>query len=373
MITTGSKLLIGSAVLAAVFAVAYGITQEGTLGTIGLISAAVALAFLAGINVFTSDANVWADEPGATTHSAAARQAPSASPWPVVSVVGATVALIGLVSYPAVTIVGLVVLFVGMLEWLVQAWAERGSDDAAYNHTIRDRMANPLEMPILGALFAAVIIYGFSRVMLALTKVGTVVAFSVVAALVLVVAFLLAARPNVSGRTIGGVVTLALVALVGGGAVAAFSGERSMHIIETTADLAIRNQCGPEPSEADKHASQTVAAKSNLAATITLERDETLSVTVPGFTESPTTLTLPRSNPNNILFRNQTPHERRLVIDLGPTGPDEEERRVCTALVEQGAVQLITVIFDKPTFAIDDGHRFMVPGVDTAVLEVMVP
>ena len=52
MLTTGSKLLIGSAVLAAVSAIAYGIAQDGVMGTVGLVSAAFALAFLAGINVF---------------------------------------------------------------------------------------------------------------------------------------------------------------------------------------------------------------------------------------------------------------------------------------------------------------------------------
>ena len=40
MFTTGSKLLVGGAVLATVAAVVYGVTQEGSLGTVGLISAA---------------------------------------------------------------------------------------------------------------------------------------------------------------------------------------------------------------------------------------------------------------------------------------------------------------------------------------------
>ena len=40
MFTTGSKLLIGSAFAAALFALVYGVTQDGTLGTLGLISAA---------------------------------------------------------------------------------------------------------------------------------------------------------------------------------------------------------------------------------------------------------------------------------------------------------------------------------------------
>lgn len=372
MITTGSKLLIGSAVAAAVFTVAYALTREGILGTIGLVSAAAALALLAGVNLYTRDANVEVDEAGATTVSAAARQAPPRSVWPLACVIGATAVLVGVVTYPPITIVGFVVVFVAAAEWMVQAWAERGSADAAYNHEIRDRIANPLEMPVLGAIGAAVIIFFGSRVMLSLTKVGTVVVFSIVAGLVLFVAFLFAARPRVSGRAIGGVVGLAVVALVAGGAVAALSGERDMHVIETTADLAERGRCGVERSEADDKSSQTVAGKSNLAATFTLTADERLTVEVPGFTESQATVQMPRSNPNNVMFRNRSDDDRRLVIDIGPSG-DQDNRTLCTQLVEPGGVALLTVIFDKPTFAVPDGHRFTVPGVESAEIEVVVP
>jgi hypothetical protein len=372
MFTTGSKLLLGSTGAAVVFAVIYGITVGGTLGVFGLLSAAVALALIAGINIYSGDANVAIDDTAAATLSAAARQAPAGSPWPVVGAIGIALVAVGLVSTAMVTIVGLVVILAAVIEWMVQAWAEHGSADEAYNGEIRARMANPLEMPILATIFAAIVIVGFSRIMLALTKVGTVVAFSVIAAVVLFIAYLMAARPGVAARTLGGVVAIGVLALVAGGAVAAVSGERKMHVIETTAALAERGRCGVEPSEADKKASQTVAAKSNQAATVTLTAQGTLNVAVPGFNQSASRVTLPRSNPNNVLFRNDSDHERRLVIDIGPFG-DMESKTLCTALVEPGAVQLLTVLFDKPSFAVDGGHQFRVPGVDTAVLEVVVP
>lgn len=376
MITTGSKLLIGSTVAAIVFAVVYGLTREGTLGTIGLVSAALALGLIAGVNLYTRDANVAADDPGAATGSAAAGQAPPHSVWPLAGALGVTAVLVGIVTYPAVTIVGLVILLAATAEWMVQAWAERGSADVAYNDEIRARIANPLEMPVLGAIGAAVIIYFASRVMLALTKEGTVVVFSVVAALVLFVAFVLAARPRVSTGTMLGVSGLGVVVLVAGGAVAGVSGERDMHVLETTADLAERGRCGVEPTEADEDASQTVAGKSNLAATITLTPDRQLAVDVPGYTGSQSTLQLPRSNANNLMFRNESDHDRRLRVDLGPAaGQDDEanDRVLCTQLVEPGGVALLTVVFDRPTFAVPDGHRFTVPGVESAELEVVIP
>lgn len=373
MFTTGSKLLIGSAVLATVAAIAYGITQEGILGTIGLVSAAIALAFLAGLNVFVRDANVAVDEAGATTVSAAAQQAPPSSPWPIVGALGVALVLLSVISSPAVALAGIVLLIASTAEWMVQAWSERGSSDAAYNDDIRARLAHPLEMPILGVIGAGVIIYSGSRVMLALTKVGTVVAFSVVAALIVFVAFLFAARPKVSTGTTVGITAMAVVALVAGGAVAAISGERDMHVIETTAELAERGRCGTDESEADDKASQTLAGKTNLAATLTLDDAGTLSASVPGFNESSSRLTLPRSNPNNVVFRNDSDADRRLVIDVGPSG-DTESKTLCTALVEPGGVQFLTIVFDMPTFAVsDDAHRFTVPGVDTAVVEVTVP
>ncbi len=58
MFTTGTKFLIGSTVIASIAALAYGLTQDGIMGTVGLVSAALALAFLSGVNIYTRDSNV---------------------------------------------------------------------------------------------------------------------------------------------------------------------------------------------------------------------------------------------------------------------------------------------------------------------------
>lgn len=372
MFTTGSKLLIGATIVAVVLAVIYGVTQDGTLGVFGLVSAAAALGLLAGVNLLTRDANVAVHDAGAIAAASAARQAPPSSPWPAIGVVGGVLVAVGLVTTALATIIGLVVILAALIEWMIQAWAERGSADESYNGAIRARMANPLEVPILATIFAAIVILGFSRVMLTLSKVGTVVVFSIIATIVLAIAFLLAGRRQVASRTLGGVVAVGVIALVAGGAAAAVSGERYIKVIETTAALASAGRCGVEPSEADKKASQTLAGKSNLSATVVLDAAGSLSVSVPGFNDSSSRVTLPRSNPNNVLFRNLSDHERRLVIDIGPSG-DSNDKTLCTALVEPGAVQMLTIIFDKPSFAVDGGHQFRVPGVETAVLEVVVP
>lgn len=377
MITTGSKLLVGSAVAAWIFAAVYGIAQEGTLGSIGLVSAAVGLTLLAAINTFVRDSNVSAMDAEAFAASAAAQATARPSLWPLLAALAATTITLGLVTYTAIFVVGLILLLAATLEWLIQGWSERASKDPDYNAEARDHLVDPLELPIAGAIGAGVVIYAFSRVMLGLpSKSATVVAFGVVAALVLAVGAAIGLQRNVSRATMTGTLSIAAVVLVAGGAIAGLTGERETHAHETPGDLAAANECGTEETEADEKYSQTVASKSSVAADITFD-GAGLVADLPGFDgDFERRLTLPRSNPNHILFHNESDHEARLVIELQPTVDDDGvaagPERVCTALVESGGSQFLTVIFQRPSFAVDEPFAFTVAGSD-ARLEVVVP
>ncbi len=371
MFPTGSKLLIGATVLAAVVTVVYGVATEGALGTIGMAFATVALALLSGIVIYARDANA---APGTAEEDLAAAQvAPTMSPWPLLSAVGVTMMAVGLVTYPVVVIVGVVVMLAGALEWLVQSWSERSSSSTEYNAEIHARMIGPLEVPVVAAITAGAVVYGFSRVMLTVSKTGSIVAFGIAASIVVAVATYFAQRQRVPSRSYIAAIAAGAALLVVGGAVSALNGERDLKVIETTADLGFQGRCGVEATGADKLYSQTVGAKSNQAATVTLGDDEVLRVDVPGFNDSESRVTLHRANPNNVLFRNESDEERRLKIVVESSDPDNGSREVCTALVEPGAVQLMTLYFDKPSFAVDGGYQFEVPGVDGATVEVVVP
>ena len=124
MFTTGSKLLIGSAFAAALFALVYGVTQDGSLGTIGLISAAVGLALLAAINVFARDSNVSAMEPEAFESSAAARNSARPSLWPLLTALGATTVTLGLITNRTFFVLGMAAI-VGRWPRLAGAGLER--------------------------------------------------------------------------------------------------------------------------------------------------------------------------------------------------------------------------------------------------------
>jgi hypothetical protein len=376
MFTTGTKLLVGSAVAAGVFALIYGVTQGGALGTIGLLSAAAGLALLAGINTWFRDSNVSAMDHDAFAGSAAAQATARPSAWPLLAALGATTLALGLATFRAIFVIGLVVLILAAIEWLVQAWSERASADTAYNAHARNFLVDPIELPVLGAAGAAIVVYSFSRVMLGLpSKSATVVAFSIVATLVLLIGTLVGVARAASKVALGGTFGIAAVALIAGGAIYGLNGERETHPHHTIGDVAEENECGPEETEADERASQTVAAKSNAAAEIIFDGDR-LKADLPGYDGGSAGLTLLRSNPNHLLFHNDSDEEARLVIEMHPRLDDDDRplgpERVCTTLVEPGGTQFVTVKFAQPSAAVEDGYLFTVPGTD-ATLPVVVP
>jgi hypothetical protein len=160
-----------------------------------------------------------------------------------------------------------------------------------------------------------------------------------------------------------------------GGAIYGLNGERETEKHHTIADIAEENECGTEETEADEHASQSVAAKSNLAAEVIFDGDE-LRPDLPGYDGKSAALTLQRSNPNHLMFRNESDEHARLVIEMHPREDEDGNllgpERICTTLVEPEGTQFLTLIFAQPSFAVEDGYALTVAGTD-ASLPVVVP
>lgn len=384
MIPTGSKLLLGSAVVAIVAALAYGLTQDGALGTVGLTFAAVALLLLAGINMYTRDADVSSMDAVAVSEAPAAAPAPGASLWPIVAAAGGVLLVVGAVTYSVVVVFGIIALIAAAVEWMLQAWSERASGDLEYNGDLRGQLAHPLEFPLLAAVGGGILVYSFSRIMLFLSKSGGPVAFALVAALILVGGFVVAYRPSLKSGAVAGVTSIAALGLVTGGVVAAVDGEREIHVYETTTDLAALGECDTtEETEADERASQTVGAKANILGEIVLREDGTLVARSLGIAGDRDEMVVTKSNPSNVRFVNESGEERRLVLDLG-TRPEIDEageevagsevpNQRCTALVGEGGTQLLTFQISRPSIAQEAPYRFLVPGVAGADVEVVVP
>lgn len=385
MISFGSRLLLGATALAAVAAVAYGVSVGGSLGTTGLVSATIALALLTGINIYARDADVSSMDPAAATDSAAARPAPRSSMWPAVGALGGVLVVIGLVTYPVVFVFGLIAMLGATVEWMIAAWSERASADSTYNAGIRQRLSHPAEFPVLAALGAAIIIYSFSRIMLFLSKTGGPVAFGVLATLVLAAGFVVAFKPQVRNATVSAVAGIAVLGLVAGGVAAALAGERELHPYETTSDLAAMGECHTaEETEVDDKASQNIGAKANIHGEIILRQDGTLVARTIGIAGESDSITLTRANATNIRFRNESDADRRLVLNLGERGaidettgesiPDEMVPvHLCTQLVENGGSQLLTFSIPRSSSVAESAYSFTVPGVEDQAVEVMVP
>lgn len=379
MITTSSKLFYGLGAGSLVGAVLWMISGNSALGAVALFFLATALLFAGSIASFVRDGHVLSTDTAAHATAAATNRSPRASLWPLGTAVSVGVLVVGLISSPGIFKVGVALTLAMLGEWMIQNWSERGSADAAYNTKIRDYMVHPLELPVAGALLLAVIVLSFSRLMLALDKSAGVAVFGVAAALVLAVGTVIAVRRNTSRRLVGAVVSVVLVALAGAGVATALDGEREQLVEAAEEDHFAHRGCSEEKEYSDKKASRSVAAKSNILATVTL-RDGQLIAEVAGYSEPQSELYIQRANPSTILFVNETDEARRMVLsygkvveDLGDGVERETELQACTSKVEKGGKQSVTVRIPQPSFASDEPFSITVPGVSSARLSVVVP
>ena len=385
MFTTGSKFFLGATVLSIVATIVVGVTIGGGAGwqaAVGLATTVVVFAFLAGINYFVRDGNVPSMQQNAAAQSAAAQPPAANSMWPLVAALGAGLVVVGTVSKPLVFKIGVVVLLAAAVEWMVQGFSERASADAAYNNTVRKRILNPLEFPLLAGGGLGLIVYSFSRIMLWIDKSGGPVIFVVVGALVLVGGFLFASRPSLKKSLIAGVCAIGALGIISTGAVMAIDGQRHIPEYPTTlSDPAVCNEEGEatgEAAEIDEKASQSVAAKASFAVTVSL-RDGKLTATELGLEGERTVVTVSRSNATNIMFRNFDSHEHRFTVRMGSFTTTENgtavttKPLVCTQLVDHDGEQMLTVVFPKTSTASDEPFIIEVPGVEGQQIEVVVP
>ena len=245
MITTGSKWYFGFGFLALVFAAAYGWTTGGNgLGPLslgykggvgdhfgyGLLMAAAAISFFLGVVVTaTRDAEAEAAAQVAGTETVPAVVPAGTSYWPPIAAFGVVLLVIGLVSEAVLVVFGLILMGIALVEWTVQAWADRATGDPETNRRIRNKLMNPIEFPLAGALALGVIAISLSRVFLTFSADQTVLAGVVVTALIVIGAFWVASRPQLSSNVVVGLVAAGAVAIIAIGVAGAVSGPREVH------------------------------------------------------------------------------------------------------------------------------------------------
>lgn len=245
MFTWGSKFFLGLMAGALVGAVVYGLVTGG--GPIGVISsgykggvgdhlgygillfAAASLGLLGFISVLVrdGDAEVMAARAGVASVPPVQQPADS-SYWGPIAAFGVAALVIGLALSPVFYILGIAVLAVTTLMWGVQAWADRATGDPEVNRVVRSRVLGPVELPMLSMLAIAVVAVGVSRVFLAVSKTGAVVAGSLFTIFVFGSAILIS-KLDLKRNIINGIVALGALAVLAGGIVGAAFGERDFH------------------------------------------------------------------------------------------------------------------------------------------------
>ena len=138
-------------------------------------------------------------------------------------------AAVGLVLHPMVFVLGLALVTLSLVEWTMDAWADRATGDTAANRELRNRIMAPIEIPVVGALAVGVIVLAASRILLTVSKLEAVAVAGVVSALILGGAWVYASRPGLGRRLVRVLGTVGALLLLAGGVLAAVAGEREFH------------------------------------------------------------------------------------------------------------------------------------------------
>jgi len=377
MFTTGSKLFFGGTAFATVGAIIFAATSggpTGLMGTIGLVSLAIIFAFLAGINFSNRDGNVPSMEQGVEYTSGAAQQPVGRSFWPLVAALSVAGLIVGAVSKPVVFKVSVVLLLAAIVEWMVQGWAERASADGRYNASVRRRLLQPLEFPILGAIGLVAIVYSFSRIMLHINKDAGKLIFGILGVLVVGGGFLFATKRQSSRTTILGISAVALLGLTGAGVASAISGQRTIEPHPTTVSDPAVCLDATAPAEVDDKAAQDVSAKSSVQANIYLQSNGVVIARVNGYTgkdDNFSKITVPHGVTYRLLFHNDFKVSHRLTARLGTFGGAESV--LCTTEVHTGKEAFLEFKIPRTNAASTTPLVLMIPGMAGQEIQIIVP
>lgn len=371
MFSTGFKYFIGVTVLSVVALVmSLFVLDQLAIAGVALSMLIGSTALLAGIAVVTRDGQTKTSSPELS------KDLTTQSIWPLVTSVGVVLLALGLVISSLVFFSGVIVLLAALAEWMVKSWSERSSKDPGYNSSARKRLLNPIEFPVLAALGLGVVIYSFSRVMLAVDKSTGASLFIIFGLVVLIAGILFAVKPNMKRSLVIAICVLGAVGIFVAGIISASTGLREDLVIAKS-ESHEHPECGAERSEHfDKLAEGNLSLRSSVDATIELV-DGKLTARIVGFNKPQNSVTIRRSTPTNLIFHNLDAKEYRLVADLGNRAVAEPEGKteknlVCTQLTAQGAQQALVLKIDKPA-TVGTPYLLSVPGLEGQSIELVVP
>ena len=251
MFTPAFRFFAGLAVFSLIAALVVGFISEtqslmnrvlgpltlGWKGSIGnhfaytfFVGLCVASAAIAGLLIAFRDADPEAEAQIVHTESVPLTRAPSGTNYlPALGALAFVLLLIGAATQSTgLMYAAVAVLVVVAFTWTLRTWAERATGDDHTNAALYHRFIDPFRVPVLSLLLIAVVAIGFSRVLLAVSKIASVWVFGLVALVFFLVAVLLALKPSSARWVTTAVVIIGILAVIAAGIAGAVIGEREI-------------------------------------------------------------------------------------------------------------------------------------------------
>ena len=224
MFTQASKVFLPLSAAALLLSFAYQVMTGDVLGSILFLLLGLVAAYLSVAVAGTRRLDAPEPVPAALDRSQTGSYptvvlSPGGGGWPMAAGLAGTLMVAGFVLGPLASFAGLAVAAVTAVGWLARVSSERTG-----------RWANllPLGLPVLGLFAIASLMFFMSRILLAVSEMGSTWVALVVAVLILAVGTLFAVKPDISGRTMAVALAVGGVLMFGGGIVAAAIGERTI-------------------------------------------------------------------------------------------------------------------------------------------------
>ena len=230
MLNLACRALLVLAGVAATLATGYAIAGGDRTGMVLLAFLAVA-ALVAGVVTF-GDAvpdvapPIADDAPRPERRSVGVAEAARDSAWPAGAAVAVSVMAAGAAVGIPVVVAGLLLALVVTGGWFATVWREHPSWTRPVRERVGSRLLVPVGLPAAAVLLAAVIAVSMSRVLLAIPKSASVLVALVVAVAILLACAWVASRPRLGSSVIGALLVLAGASTVGAGIAGAVAGER---------------------------------------------------------------------------------------------------------------------------------------------------
>jgi plastocyanin len=235
MINTPAKILLALAAFAGVTAVAYGVASHDRSGAV-LFGAVLVVALLAAFAVMGSAGAdpIDVDDPQDADAAAAVvsygpAEVSRPSPWPMLAALAAGLLAVGAAEGPAYVVGGGLLALVVAALWTAQVWREHPSFTPRLGARMGERVLVPGLLPVVALLTTALIAISISRILLAVSKDGSIAVAGVAALVILLTCAVVAYRPHIGPGAMLALIAVAAVFAGTAGVVGAAAGEREFH------------------------------------------------------------------------------------------------------------------------------------------------